>query len=204
MYAQRLPSPVSFDEFVAWLPESSSQRYELHRGVVVEMPKPKGKHSQVAGYVIKTLNHAIDQGRQPWFIPGECLVRTGADTAYEPDAIVLNEPALADEPDWERGSIVALGQSIQVVVEVVSTNWQDDYLHKLADYELMGIPEYWIIDYAALGGRRFIGNPKQPTITICSLVDGEYQLQQFQASDRLISTTFPALQVNATEILQGG
>lgn len=204
MYAQRLPSPVSFDEFVVWLPESSSQRYELHRGVVVEMPKPKGKHSQVAGYVIKTLNHAIDQGRQPWFIPRECLVRTGADIAYEPDAIVLNEPALADEPDWERGSIVALGQSIQVVVEVVSTNWQDDYLHKLADYELMGIPEYWIIDYAALGGRRFIGNPKQPTITICSLVDGEYQLQQFQASDRLISTTFPALQVNATEILQGG
>jgi Uma2 family endonuclease len=51
-------------------------------------------------------------------------------------------------------------------VEVVSTNWQDDYLVKVAEYERLGIPEYWVVDCAALGGRRFIGNPKQPTVSI--------------------------------------
>ncbi len=39
----------------------------------------------------------------------------------------------------------------------------------------MGISEYWIVDYAALGGREFIGKPKQPTILIGSLDEGEYQ-----------------------------
>ena len=50
--------------------------------------------------------------------------------------------------------------------DVVSTNWQDDYLVKLADYERMEIPEYWIVDYRALGGRRYIGSPKTPTLSV--------------------------------------
>ena len=29
----------------------------------------------------------------------------------------------------------------------------------------MGIAEYWILDYQGLGGRRYIGSPKQPTAT---------------------------------------
>jgi Uma2 family endonuclease len=52
------------------------------------------------------------------------------------------------------------------VVEIVNTNWRDDYHKKLADYEQMGIVEYWIVDYTALDGRAFIGNPKQPTVSI--------------------------------------
>lgn len=38
------------------------------------------------------------------------------------------------------------------VIEVVSTNWKDDYLTKLAEYEDLGVLEYIIVDYAAFGG----------------------------------------------------
>jgi Uma2 family endonuclease len=34
----------------------------------------------------------------------------------------------------------------------------------MAEYEALGIGEYWIIDYAAFGGIRHLGKPKQPTI----------------------------------------
>lgn len=37
---------------------------------------------------------------------------------------------------------------------------------KLGEYEALGIQEYWIVDYVALGGRRFIGNPKRTTNTL--------------------------------------
>jgi len=47
----------------------------------------------------------------------------------------------------------------------------------VGEYELIGILEYWIVDYLGLGGRRFIGNPKQPTISIDRLVDGEYEVR---------------------------
>jgi Uma2 family endonuclease len=202
---QALPQPTTFYQFVEWLPATSECRYELHRGVIVEMPKPRGKHSKVAGDLAYEVGTAIHQANLPYFIPKECLVRSlDGNSGYEPDVIVLDESALIDEPDWESGSIITLGKSIKIIMEVVSTNWRDDYFTKLGEYEALGIQEYWIVDYAALGGRRFIGNPKQPTLTVCQLVDGEYELQQFRAGDRLISPTFPDLVLTVEQIFADG
>ncbi|NET30780.1 MAG: Uma2 family endonuclease [Cyanothece sp. SIO1E1] len=197
--------PIAFDEFVEWLPETSECRYELHRGVIVEMPKPKGKHSKVSGNLAYDLGTAIRQANLPYFIPKECIVRSmDGNSGYEPDVIVLDESALMGEPQWESGSIITLGKSVKVIVEVVSTNWRDDYFAKLGEYEALGIQEYWIVDYDALGGRRFIGNPKQPTVTVCQWVDGEYELQQFRTGDRLSSPTFPDLALTVDQIFAAG
>jgi Uma2 family endonuclease len=111
---------------------------------------------------------------------------------------------MVDEPRWERESVIILSQSIKLAVEVVSTNWRDDYLVKLADYEAFGIQEYWIADYLGIGGRRYIGSPKQPTFTVCTLVDGEYEMQQFRGSDRIISPTFPDLPLTVNQIFNSG
>jgi Uma2 family endonuclease len=203
---QALQQPIiPLNEFIAWLPETSECRYELHRGVIVEMPKPRGKHSKLSGNLAYDVGTAIRQANLPYFIPKECLVRSlDGYSAYEPDVIVLDEPALIDEPDWESGSLITLGKSIKLIVEVVSTNWRDDYLIKLGEYEALGIPEYWIVDYAALGGRRFIGNPKQPTFTVCQWVDGEYELQQFRADERLLSPLFPDLALTVDRFFAAG
>jgi Uma2 family endonuclease len=89
-------------------------------------------------------------------------------------------------------------------VEVVSTNWHDDYALKLEDYETMGIQEYWIADYLGLGGRRYIGNPKQPTLSVYQLVNGEYQIRQFRGNERIESRTFPQLNLTAQQIFSAG
>ena len=66
----------------------------------------------------------------------------------------------------------------------------------------MGISEYWIVDYGAFGVKRFIGNPKQPTISIYSLVDDEYIVNQFRGNDLIISPLFPELKLTLSQILQ--
>jgi Uma2 family endonuclease len=196
---------VTFDDFIEWLPESSEYRYELHEGRIVEIAKPRGQHSDVAGFTALEAGIEIERLGLPYSIPRECIVRSAdGESGYEPDVIVLNRPELVDEPRWESGSILTLGKSIKLIVEVVSTNWRDDYLTKLRDYEILGIPEYWLIDYAALGGRRFIGNPKQPTFTVCSLLDGEYNLQPFQKDERIISPTFPELNLTVDRVFAAG
>lgn len=192
--------PMSFDEFVDWYPENSENRYELRRGAIIEMPKPKGQHSRLAGDLAYDLGTTIRQANRPYFIPRECIVKVANDTGYEPDIIVLAEEAISDEPRWERESIVTLGQSIKLIVEVVSTNWRDDYLFKLADYEALGIQEYWIVDYLGIGGRRHIGSPKQPTFTVCSLVDGEYELHQFRGDAPIVSPAFPNFSMTVNQI----
>jgi Uma2 family endonuclease len=199
---QALTKPISFDEFIDWYPEDPGCRYELRRGRIIEMPKPRGKHSRVAGDMIKQLHNAIDQVGLPYFIPRECIVKASDDTGYEPDVIVLDPAALGSEPRWESGSILENGASIKLVVEVVSTNWRDDYVVKMSDYEAMGIPEYWVLDYLGLGGRRFIGSPKQPTVTVCTWVDGEYEMRLFVGADRIISPTFPGFNLTAAQVLR--
>lgn len=197
-------APMSFDEFIGWYPENSENRYELRRGVVIEMPKPRGQHSRLAGDLAYELGTVFRQANQPYFIPRECIVKISNDTGYDPDIIVLDENEVVHEPRWERESIITSGQSIKLAVEVVSTNWRDDYLVKLGDYEALGIQEYWIIDYLGIGGRRYIGTPKQPTFTVCTLVEEEYDLQQFRENDLIVSPTFPNFSLTANQIFDLG
>ncbi|MBW4477665.1 MAG: Uma2 family endonuclease [Tolypothrix brevis GSE-NOS-MK-07-07A] len=203
---QALTKPVSFDEFIQWLPERSEVRYELHDGVIIEMPKPTGKHSNVTGFLIEELILSIIQmgKRGIWTIPRESIIKPTSKSGYEPDIIVLNQEALSSEPRWERESIILNPSSVKLIVEVVSSNWRDDYHKKYADFEQMGIPEYWIVDYAALGGREFIGNPKQSTISVCILEEGEYRVTKFRGDDLIQSPTFPALNLTAQQIFNSG
>ncbi|MFP5272464.1 Uma2 family endonuclease [Coleofasciculus sp.] len=203
---QSLTQTVTFEEFIAWYP-NTGKRYELHDGVIVEMPKPTGTHSNVTGFLIEELILTIVQmgKRGIWTIPRESIVKSSnGKSGYEPDIIVLEQEAIKAEPRWQKESIIENAQSIKLIVEVVSTNWRDDYFKKRADYEEMGVFEYWIVDYAALGGRNFIGSPKQPTVSVYQLVEGEYQVNQFRGNDVIISPTFSGLNLRAEQIFQVG
>ena len=200
---QTLSKVTTFEEFVAGLPENSGVRYELHNGNIIEMAQPVGEHEESKGFLTIKLSGIIDRLDLPYLIPNQVIVRPeDKDSGYFPDVLVLNRQNLANEKLWKKQSIISNGASIPLVIEVVSTNWRDDYHLKYADYEEMGISEYWIVDYAALGGRNFIGNPKQPTISVCNLVDEEYQISKFRDHERIISQTFPELNLTANQIFQ--
>ncbi|MDZ7964360.1 MAG: Uma2 family endonuclease [Nostoc sp. DedSLP03] len=202
---QALRKLVTFDEFVAKYPDNTGKRHELHDGVIVEMPQPTGDHEEVVGFLAFEVTRECIRLNLPYFIPKTVLVKPlENESAYSPDVLILNRPNLVNEPLWKKESTVSQAESIPLVVEVVSSNWRDDYLKKAADYEAVGIPEYWIVDYAALGGRRFIGNPKQPTVSLYTLIEGEYQVSQFRGSDHIISPLFPELNLTAEQIFQAG
>ena len=196
---------VTFDEFAAWYPENSVRRYELHKGVIVEMALGTGDHSDVTGFIASEINFEIRRLQLPYSIPGDCLLKpVRNDSGYKPDVIVLDRTTLINEPRWKKESVITIGPSVRLAVEVVSTNWRDDYFLKASDYEEMSIPEYWIVDYLGLGGRKFIGTPKQPTLSVCQLVDGEYQVTQFRGDDLIESPAFPELKLTASQIFRAG
>lgn len=198
---QSVPRQITFDEFIAWYPENSEHRYELHDGEIVETPKPIGKHSEVGGYITLKLGIEIERLQLPYFVPKECVVKFG-ESGYEPDVIVLNRQTLSDDSRWKKESTITRGESAKLVIEVTSTNWSDDYALKLEDYEALGIEEYWICDYLGLGGKRYIGSPKQPTFSVYQLNEaGEYQVQQFRGEQAIASKVFPLLQLTLNQIL---
>jgi Uma2 family endonuclease len=194
---------ITFEEFTQWKPEE--RRYELHDGVIIEMSQPTGDHEDIVGFLALEISADIKRLHLPYFIPKTALVKPpDNESAYSPDILVLNRPNLVNEPLWKKQATVTQSASVPLVIEVVSTNWRDDYFTKLGQYESVGIPEYWIVDYAALGGKRFLGNPQQPTISIYSLVEGEYQVSQFRGDDPIVSLTLSELSLTANQIFQAG
>ena len=201
---QAVPQLMTLDAFLDWYPDGYG-RYELWNGVVIEM-QPTGTHEQVGGFLGVKLGVEIDRLALPYIIPRQAIVKP-IDTdksGYIPDVVILDQLALNQELLWKKRSTITQGKSARVVIEVVSSNWRDDYGHKFIDYEALGIPEYWIVDYLGLGGRRYIGPLKEPTFSVYRLVDGEYQVQQFRGSDRIISLAFPELNLTAEQVFAAG
>lgn len=197
---QTIRQITTFDEFITWYPEDG--RYELINGRVCEV-KPTGPHEQVGAYLNRRLLVEIDRLQLPYFLPKSCTVKPFSEqSGYLPDVVIVDQTKLVNEPRWQRESTLIRGVSMPLVIEVVSTNWRDDYQRKAADYEEMGILEFWIVDYLGLGGRRYIGIPKQPTLSVYQLVDEEYQVSLFRQDERILSPTFPELNLTLEQILK--
>lgn len=195
-----LAKTFTIDRFIAQY--GDDYRYELADGEPIDM-EPTGLHETVSGKLATQIGIAIINARYPWFIPRTCLIQPFADlaTARRPDIIVLDETLLGNEPLWQRQPVITIGRSIKLVVEVVSTNWETDYARKVEEYALLGIPEYWIVDYRGLGGIAFIGKPKQPTFTVCQLDRDDYRQHQYRLGETISSGLLPDLQLRLDDIL---
>ncbi len=195
--------PLSFDEFLDRY--GGDNRYELIDGEVFDL-EPTGSHEEVAALITTKICVQIETAGLPWFVLQRGLLRPEniGMTAFRPDVAVIDRSQLTKEMYWSEQSILTLGSSIKFVAEVVSSNWQNDYSRKVEDYAVLGIPEYWIADHAGLGGTRHIGKPKQPTLSICTLVNGEYEIQQLRGNQIIVSPTFPDLKLTAEQVLKAG
>jgi Uma2 family endonuclease len=216
---QALQKVFTFDEFLDFLEtQPENIRYELYDGDIVEMSQPLGMHEQIVMFLARMLLLKTVELKLLYDISSKnVLVKPkNQQSGYYPDILLLNLANLEKELLWKKQSTVSQGTSIPLVIEVVSTavassrgtrpthcltNWRDDYHKKLADYEEMGIPEYWIVDYIPFGSKMLIGESKQPVITIYTLNDdGEYQNQQFRGDERIESPTFPDLSLTAEQV----
>lgn len=193
-------TPFTFEQFLDWKPDY--QAYELLDGTPLPT-QPSGQHELITAFIAAQLT--LESHRQGYLycFPKQAIVRAlGRNSGYVPDVLVVNTAALAEEPLWATRSTLTQGCSVPLVVEVVSNNWHMDYGYKFHDYEQLEIQEYWIVDYLGLGGRRYIGSPKQPTLSVYQLVEGEYQGSLLRGNDPIVSQVFPNLQLTAAQIFQ--
>jgi Uma2 family endonuclease len=190
---------LSFEKFLAQYPENG--RYELIAGEMVEMVHTR-YHKIITMSIMFLLNDEIRRLKVKYDVSNEAVIRT-INKKENPQGRVP-DVSVIDRETW-RSNLTdygALIEPIQLAVEVVSTNWEDDYIDKLDEYSRLGIPEYWIVDYLAIGSRDYLGDPKEPSVLVFSLdSEGNYQLNRFQNQDPIISTTFPKLKLTVAQII---
>jgi len=201
-------SLMSLHEFLAW-DSDHDKLYELIEGKPVPMSDPTANHEDVADDICDRLKLHCQEKSLP-FVPKRSKLiaissRYGRETARRGDIVVF------EQAEWQRmkglSSSVMAYTAPPLVIEVVSTNWRDDYLTKLAEYESVGIQEYWVVDYAALGGMRYIGDPKQPTLSIDNMdaEQGEFgKAKQFRAGECIESVIMPDFTITANDLWRAG
>lgn len=191
---------LTFDQFLEQYPDEQG-KYELVNGEIFEMRAMRW-HDDIADFLIKRFDREVDRLNLNYRVTGRLVLETstvsGQLQGRHPDVSVVNRA------QWRsnRLTYAALQDPIQLAVEVVSTNWEDDYIDKLDEYQRLGVTEYWIVDYLAIGSRQYLGNPKTPTVFVYLLDErGTYQVTAFKGDTPIISTTFPELRLDMDAIL---
>ena len=191
---------LTFDDFLIQCPDEG--RFELVNGEIVEMVNTR-QHKDIAFFIMKKIDQEIDRLNLNFIVTTQAVIKTinkqGIEQGRIPDVSVIDRTLWRSAPT----DYAALTEPIQLAVEVVSTNWENDYVDKLDEYEQLGIKEYWIVDYLAIASRALLGDPKFPTISVYVLNEqGKYDRSQFRGDEMIISPTFSELQITANSIFQ--
>ncbi|MEG3902249.1 Uma2 family endonuclease [Microcoleus sp. B4-C5] len=190
---------LTFADFLQNYPDGSGI-YELVKGEIVKVEATRA-HKNVARFLVFGFNDEIRRLGLDYIVDKDIVCRTvtasGEEQGRNPDVGVVKASV------WNSNvrGYGALTEPIQLAVEVTSTNWEDDYVDKLDEYQRLGICEYWIVDYLAIASRAYLGNPKIPTVFVYSLENGSYLVQSFTGNERIISKTFPELEITVEQLV---
>lgn len=191
---QAQPRFTTFEAYLSYSDDLEG-RYELIAEALVKLPPESRLNSTIAFALALSLTQL---GIAVKLIhPGKCEIQVpilaASDAANRyPDLVVLGEEHL--ELTQRRLTITLEMPPPQLVVEVVSpgrTNRDRDYIHKRAQYAAVGVPEYWLID------------PSAQTVLVLQLQGDHYsELGVFCGDDRINSSIFPTLSLQAKQIFQ--
>ncbi|MCU0570344.1 MAG: Uma2 family endonuclease [Oculatellaceae cyanobacterium Prado106] len=190
---------ASFEDYLTWsnAPENYLEgRYELIDGELVELPTESELNGAIAVYILAQLLAVgfLSRLLRPYQceIQVSVLERGDAQTRL-PDLTVLREEHL--DLLKQRTTITLKMPPPRMIVEVASPgkrNQERDYSRKSAQYEAIGVDEYWIAD------------PTRDCVTVFTLDEGKYLKREYQGKDIVPCSTCSALNLTAEQILSGG
>ncbi|NJP12376.1 MAG: Uma2 family endonuclease [Leptolyngbyaceae cyanobacterium RU_5_1] len=186
----------TFEEYLAY-DDGTDTRYELVDGELIAMAVSSGLHGEIMHFLEQGFEAEIQRPALGWIARKAVISlrspRSGRwDTARIPDVVVI------PPEQWKalrvREAVIELNDPAPLlVVEVVSESTKTvDYRAKRVEYNGRDIPEYWIVD------------PLDQKVTVCTLVEGLYDVAEFTGADPIHSPTFSELALTAHQVLTAG
>ncbi|MDQ2100100.1 MAG: Uma2 family endonuclease [Tychonema bourrellyi B0820] len=181
---------LTFQEYLNYQGESGVC-YELYRGEIIEMPTPTAIHIKIIAFLVYQFRCFFAAHNLPLVAVVTTAVRTEENSSRVPDVLICTQ-SLWEQICAKPGSaILDFEEKPLLVIEVTSQNWRDDYIRKRAEYDLIDIPEYWIVD------------PNQPKIRVCSRPEneGSYSQQEFLPGQQVQSVQFAEFILSVNQVL---
>lgn len=184
---------LTFEEYRFYQPESD-EKYELYKGELIIMPNPTILHTQICEFLVYKLQRYLASANVNLVTKTDVGKRTQLDSSRIPDVMVCTESLLKKAAERKGSGILSLEETPELVIEVVSENSREDYVLKRAEYEQVGVPEYWIVD----------PRPQKKRVRVFSFPDGEdsYENTDFTLGEAIQSIRFPNLVLSVDEVLE--
>jgi Uma2 family endonuclease len=191
---------ASFEEYLTWSddPENDLEgRYELIDGELVQLPTESELNGAIAlyiqfrllqqGFLFRLIRLYQCEIQVPVLQPRDAQM-------HLPDLVVLREEHL--DLLTTRTTITLEMPPPRMIVEVASPgkrNQKRDYQSKLAQYQAIGVNEYWVVD------------AKAQKVTVFQLASTGYQkIGECQGSQIVPCLTCPSLVLTAAQIVSAG
>jgi len=186
-----IESSMTLEDYLNY-DDGTDTRYELVDGMLIEMPPESTLNTQIAAFLLAAfLQLGIPHTQLG--IRHQIAVAGARATAREPDVMIHSEESAAAIDGQRQALLTHDLPPPALVVEVVGPKQENrDYRHKRTEYAARHIPEYWIVD------------PIAAKVTVLEWVDGLYEEQVYQHSERIVSPMFPTLELTAKQILGAG
>ncbi len=181
------PKIYTFAEYLQYQ-DGTDNKYELVNGELISLTPASGIHALILTFLFQEFYREIIRINAPWQVmPGNVGIRTAIHKSRIPDLTIIT----AEQTELLKNMTTAILEYAPIlVVEIVSPgNRDDDYRFKRSEYAVREIPEYWIVDY------------ETQKISVLSLVNGFYEVEEFRNEDIIISGTFPELELTVERIL---
>lgn len=140
-----LPPPQgqwTYDDYLRFVPDEPSYRYEIIEGIVYMNAAPLPIHQKIVvnlTFLIRLLMHSGQLEGEVYVSPIDVVLANVA-TPVQPDLLFIRAANLSIVKESNIEGIPDL------IVEVLSSNWQHDRKTKFEAYLKAGVPEYWIVD----------------------------------------------------------
>ena len=184
---------LTFTEYLSYT-DGTDIRYELVNGELIEMGIGSGLHGAILKFLEKVFDAEIERlGLELVALQAAVGVRSPRsgrwDTSRIPDVIVMGASQWRELR--QREAIIELNEPPpQLVVEVVSPSTRSaDYRAKRAEYTVLGIVEYWIVD------------PEAGKVTVLLLEEDWYEASEYTDSEQVVSKLFPELLLTASSVV---
>lgn len=188
---QTRPRFYSFEDYLTY-DDGSDRLYELFNGELIEVPPESGYNTSLAFFL--SIQFAAIVGHLRVRPHGLELEVRGEPKNRYPDLTIIRPEHI--QLLTSRNTIRLSMPPPLLVVEVVSPGdlqWERDYVAKRAQYEDLGIPEYWII------------NPQDQTVLVLEQNGQGYNpLDTITAEQPITSPQFPELNLTAAQLFAAG
>ena len=185
--ASTVAREMTFEEFLAWaLTADESVKAELVEGEIEFMSPVSETHQSLSVFLLSLLNALVSSGNLGRVFFESFLMKMGGRAGREPDILFVATANL------HRLRENYLDGPADLIIEIVSPESRKrDKVTKLAEYQRIGVPEYWVLDQA-----------RAEALFYQLQADGTYRLVPADANNIYHSAIVPGLWINVNWLWQ--